>query len=203
MLDFLTIIMARPARKPIKLLAVIGVLSAFALIGCTSQPISRDLSVPLNSVERVDIERYLGRWYEIARLPNSFEKNCEGVTADYAQKADGSISVINSCNRVTIDGEITGKARTAKGRARIVDAQSQSKLEVSFFGPFWGDYWILDLDASYTLSLVGEPSGKYLWILSRTPTLPEDVLNDALMRLKAMGYYIEDLYFTVQPPVEN
>lgn len=203
MLDFLTMILARPNRKPIKALNIIGVLSTFALIGCASQPINRDLSVPLNSVERVDIERYLGRWYEIARLPNSFEKNCEGVTADYTQKDDGTISVINSCNRVTIDGVITGKARIAKGRARIVDTHSQSKLEVSFFGPFWGDYWILDLDETYTLSLVGEPSGKYLWILSRTPTLPKDVLNEALMRLKAMGYYTDNLYFTIQPPVEN
>lgn len=166
------------------------------LIGCSSQPVLRDSSIPLTTVNSVDIERYLGRWYEIARLPNQFEKNCEGVTADYSRRDDGLISVINSCRL----GSTDGKLKVAKGRARIVDTASNAKLEVSFFGPFWGDYWILELDDDYELALVGEPSGKYLWVLSRAPKLHPEVLAATLNRLKDFGYETDKLYYPKQPP---
>ena len=173
--------------------------TALLLSACASPPVNRDLSTPLTTVEKVDVDRYLGRWYEIARFPNSFEKECEGVTADYARRDDGMISVINTCRK----GATDGKKEVANGRARIVDPVTNSKLEVSFFGPFWGDYWIIGLAEDYSLSLVGEPSGRYLWILSRTPELSDEVRAQALADLKAKGYNTDALYFTRQPPVEN
>ena len=163
---------------------------------CANQPVNRDGSIPLSSVDNVDIDQYLGRWYEIARLPNSFEKNCEGVTADYSWRDDGLVRVINTC-RI---GSRAGEKKVANGRARIVDAQTKAKLEVSFFGPFWGDYWVIDLAKDYSLAVVGEPSGRFLWVLSRKP-----VLNDAEMArvsavLDRFGYKQDALYFTAQPP---
>lgn len=161
---------------------------------CGSAPVHRDLNVPLETVESVDIERYLGLWYEIARLPNRFERNCEGVTAEYSLRDDGLITVTNTCRKGSVDGE----ARTANGRARIVDAETNAKLEVSFFGPFWGDYWIIGLADDYSLALVGEPSGRYLWILARTPTIEQSVRDEALTALTAAGYDVTALYFTRQ-----
>jgi apolipoprotein D and lipocalin family protein len=173
--------------------------SAFAaLAGCASPPVNRTAG-PLETVSRVDLDRYQGRWYEIARLPNQFEKNCEGVTADYARRPDGLISVVNTCREGAPDGPV----RVARGRARIVDAATNAKLKVSFFGPFWGDYWILSLAEDYSLSLVGEPSGRYLWILARTPLIDEAVKIEALTTLATLGYDVSKLYFGQQPPVPD
>lgn len=177
---------------------VIAVLAVFLVAGCASPPVNRVSPAPLETVSGVDLDRYLGRWYEIARLENAFEKNCEGVTADYALRDDGLIEVLNTC-RV---GAPDGRARAARGRARIVDGSEGAKLEVSFFGPFWGDYWIIDLTEDYTRSIVGEPSGRYLWILSRTPTISDASRADAIARLDVMGYDTSALYFTRQPPAE-
>ena len=171
-------------------------LCLLGLAACEAPPVNRDASVPLTAVAEVDVERYLGRWYEIARLPNRFEENCEGVTADYARRDDGLIAVTNTCR----EGAPDGPAKAAKGRARIVDAASNAKLEVSFFGPFWGDYWIIDLAPDYSLAIVGEPEGRYLWILSRTPAIADDVRADAIATLKGFGYNTDALYFTRQPP---
>lgn len=173
-------------------------LSAIALAACDGPPVNRDASTPLSAVDYVDTERYLGRWYEIARFPNSFEDGCEGVTADYAMRDDGLISVVNTCRK----GAPDGPSKAAKGRARIVDAASNAKLEVSFFGPFWGDYWVIGLAEDYSLALIGEPSGRYLWILSRMPTISDDAREQALSDLQAMGYNTDALYWTKQPPVE-
>lgn len=170
-----------------------------ALAGCSSPPVNRDAAKPLPVAASVEIDRYLGRWYEIARLPNGFEKNCEAVTADYSLGEDGKINVLNACRKGAPDGE----RKTAKGRARIVDASTNAKLQVSFFGPFWGDYWILWLAEDYSLSLVGEPSGRYLWILSRTPTISDDVKAAALTRLQQFGYDTTALYFPAQPPAPD
>ena len=136
----------------------------------------------LSTVESVDIDRYLGRWYEIARFPNSFEEGCEGVTAEYELRNDGLISVVNTCRK----GATDGKAKVAKGRARVADETTNAKLEVSFFGPFWGDYWILYLAEDYSLSLVGEPSGRYLWILSRTPEISPEQRQAAIGTLECV-----------------
>lgn len=166
------------------------------LFGCAAAPVNRNAAAPLSTVDAVDLNRYQGLWYEIARLPNRFEKNCEGVTAVYGLRDDGLINVVNTCRKNVVDGEM----KRAEGRARIVDADTNAKLEVSFFGPFWGDYWILDLAEDYSLSIVGEPEGRYLWILSRTPTISDETRDNAIAKLDAMGYNTNALYFPAQPP---
>ena len=176
----------------------VPLLMLVALTACQTPPVNRDSSIPLTTVASVDTERYLGRWYEIARLPNQFEKNCEGVTADYALREDGLISVINTCRL----GALDGKKKVAKGRARIVDDETRAKLKVSFFGPFWGDYWVIGLAADYSLALVGEPAGRYLWVLSRTPTIDDATREAALSDLRALGYNTDALYFPAQPQAD-
>ncbi len=174
-------------------------IAALAAAGCAAAPVNRDASIPLTTVESVDLQRYQGLWYEIARLPNRFERNCEGVTAEYALRDDGLISVVNTCRENAADGPV----RTANGRARIVDESTNAKLEVSFFGPFWGDYWVIDLAEDYSLSLVGEPQGRLLWILSRTPTISDDVFSEAIAKLESFGYDTDALYFPQQPPIDT
>ncbi|WDI32275.1 lipocalin family protein [Hyphococcus flavus] len=173
---------------------ILSFIPMMLLAACGGPPVNRDASVPLETVDYVDTKRYLGKWYEIARFPNRFEKNCEGVTAEYARRDDGLISVTNTCRKGAPDGE----EKVANGRARIVDEEINAKLEVSFFGPFWGDYWVIGLAEDYSLALVGEPSGRYLWILSRTPMISDEVRDGALSDLKAMGYNTHALYWTEQ-----
>jgi len=169
------------------------------LAACAKPPVNRSSEVPLTTVDFVYLDRYTGRWYEIARFPNSFEEGCEGVTADYARRDDGLLSVVNTCRKGGVDGEVD----VASGRARVIDTETNAKLEVSFFGPFWGDYWIIGLADDYSLSLVGEPQGRYLWILSRTPEISEEVRADALEKLQSLGYNTSALYFTKQPPADQ
>jgi apolipoprotein D and lipocalin family protein len=155
--------------------------------------------VPLETVEQVDLDRYLGRWYEIASYPAWFQKNCTATTADYSMRDDGLIKVVNSCRKKSLDG----KLKQAKGRAKIVDSVSNAKLKVSFFGPFWGDYWIIDLDPEYGWVVVGEPKRKYLWILSRTPRMDEATFEAILSRMPDMGYDPDRLNITPQPEEEG
>lgn len=174
-------------------------LSFFVITACANQPVNRVSTTPLTAAPSIDVDQYLGRWYEIARLPNSFEKDCDGVTADYTWRDDGLIAVTNTCRK----GSPSGKIKVANGKARLVDKTTNSKLEVSFFGPFWGDYWILDIADDYSISLVGEPSGKYLWILAREPKLSDQEKADVLSKLTAFGYDVTALYFPAQPPVPD
>lgn len=141
----------------------------------------------------VEIERYLGRWYEIARYEQGFQRDCEGVTADYSLRPGGGISVLNRCRKP--DGRIT----EARGRARIADPVSNARLRVSFFGPFFGDYWILDRADDYRWAIVGEGSGRYLWILSREPTPGEAAVAGLIERARALGYDTSMLRRTRQP----
>lgn len=154
---------------------------------------------PLEVVEHVDLERYLGKWYEIASYPAWFAKNCTGVTAEYSRRENGQIRVVNRCRKGSLDGRL----KEAKGRAKVVDSQTRAKLKVSFFGPFWGDYWIIDLDPEYRWAVVGEPRRKYLWILSRTPTLEKHILDGILSRLIDKGYDTESLQWTPQKEMEE
>lgn len=154
----------------------------------------------VKTVPSVDLKRYSGKWYEIARFPNRFQKKCVGnVTADYAINDDGTIQVTNRCLKK--DGEYDN----AVGKAKIKDNNSNSKLEVRFAPEFlsfiplvWGDYWIIDLDADYQYSVVGDPSKKYLWILSRTPEMNEAVYQNILRRLETKGYKPNKLLKTPQ-----
>lgn len=172
-----------------------GIFLFLCIAACASPPVNRVSDRPLTTVEAVEIDQYLGIWYEIARFPNSFEKDCEGVTAEYAWRDDGLLSVVNSCRKNDLDGEL----KVATGRGKVVDQDTNAKLKVSFFGPFWGDYWIIDLAEDYSLALVSEPKGRYLWILSRTPTISDEVKSDALSKLQSFGYDTSALYFTKQP----
>jgi len=153
------------------------------LMGVSSMAQSAIAQVPLETVPKVDLSRYTGRWYEIARYPNRFERKCDrNVTATYTLRADGKISVVNTCT--TREGKLT----EARGWARVVDPKTGTKLKVTFFWPFFGDYWIIDLGPNYEYAVVGEPSRKYLWILSRTAKLDEKLYAEITSRLAAKGY---------------
>ncbi|MFM2302501.1 MAG: hypothetical protein RLZZ84_2237 [Pseudomonadota bacterium] len=170
-------------------------LAALALGGCAAvlsrHPVGNH-AVP-QPAKPVELARYLGRWYEIARYEQGFQKDCDGVTADYALRTDGMISVLNRCRKPD------GKLSQATGRAKIVDPATNAKLKVSFFGPFFGDYWVLDRADDYSWAIIGEPSGRYLWILSRAAS-PDAAEIDALIaRAHALGYDTTMLRRTRQP----
>jgi apolipoprotein D and lipocalin family protein len=145
----------------------------------------------------VELERYLGRWYEIGRYEQAFQKNCEAVTADYSLRNDGKIDVVNSCHKDTMAEKLT----TATGKAKVVEGGNGAKLKVSFFGPFYGDYWVLDHADDYSWSIVGEPSGRYLWLLHRNPQPGSEALADISRRASQMGYDMKLLRWTKQPPI--
>jgi len=148
----------------------------------------------LKTVGHVELDRYLGTWYEIARFPQSFQEGCVASTANYTLRSDGLIDVLNTCRQDTLDG----KERSAKGLARVVDAETNARLQVTFFLFFWGDYWIIDLADDYSWAVVGHPSRDYLWILCRTPQMDEGVYSGIIERLKAVGYETDRLYVTPQ-----
>jgi apolipoprotein D and lipocalin family protein len=150
---------------------------------------------PLRTVDYVDLRRYLGAWYEISRYPNYFERGCVATMASYSLMRTGEIRVVNRCRIGSLDGEEV----CVMGRARVATPVSNAKLAVSFFGPFWGAYWIIDLADDYTWAVVGHPSRRYLWVLSRSPTLPEDVYAGILERLEAQCYDTSQLLPTLQP----
>jgi len=152
-------------------------------------------SAALDTVEFVDLERYLGTWFEIASYPAWFQKNCTASTAEYSMRDDGAIQVINRCRK----GGLDGKPKTSKGKATVVDRETNAKLKVSFFWPFKGNYWIIDLDDDYRWVVVGEPKRKYLWILSRSAQMDEATYGAILSRLPEMGYDPAKLNLTAQP----
>ena len=149
---------------------------------------------PLETVPHVDLTRYAGTWYEIASYPQHFQKGCTGTTATYTLRPNGTVEVINRCARDSLDGRIT----VARGKARVVDRSTNAKLKVTFFWPFWGDYWIIDLGREYEYAVVGHPSRKYLWVLSRTPHMDDAVYAGILDRLRAQGYDTTRLVRTLQ-----
>jgi len=144
----------------------------------------RNTMKPLETVNYVDINRYIGEWYEIARYEHKFQKGCVGSKATYSLRDDGKISVLNQC----YEESDPGKMRSAKGKAWVVEKESNAKLKVSFFWPFSGDYWIIDLGENYEYGVVGHPGRKYLWILSRTPEMDESLYNEILTRLEKQAY---------------
>ena len=144
---------------------ILAVLSALSLAACVTAP-----PQGLQPVSPFDIQRYLGQWYEIARLDHSFEGGMGDVNATCQLAADGSVRVINRGDDVQRQAW-----KEAIGRAVFIGDSNTASLKVSFFGPFYGDYWVLDHGDDYQWSIVGEPSGRYLWILSRDPRPPEAV----------------------------
>jgi apolipoprotein D and lipocalin family protein len=152
-------------------------------------------AAPLATVPRVDLDRYLGRWHELARYENWFQRSCAGdVSADYSRNAEGGVAVINSCRRA--DGSLD----RSEGVARIVDPATNAKLEVTFLpswlrwtGIGWGNYWVIDLDPEYRYAVVGEPTREYLWVLSRSPSLDAATWARIEERVKASGYDLDKL----------
>ena len=137
----------------------------------------------LQTVSHVDLTRYVRRWYEIARYPTRFEKDCASdVTATYAALSSGMIEVLNECRRA--DGQV----KRSKGTASVVDKKTNAKLKVTFFWPFSGNYWIIDLPPDYSYAIIGEPNRKYLWILSRSSQLTESVYGQIVTRVRELGY---------------
>jgi len=151
------------------------------LNGCGTAPDGNP--APLATVAQVDIAKYMGKWYEIAKYPVPFENGCYGVTAEYSLKDDGTVRVFNTCR--TADG---ATANTIEGSATVDDPTTNAKLMVYFFGPFGAPYWILELGDNYEDAVVGDPSRSTLWILSRTPTLNDATYQGILARLPEKGY---------------
>jgi apolipoprotein D and lipocalin family protein len=150
---------------------------------------------PLETVSHVDLNRYMGKWYEIASFPQRFQKGCVASSAAYSLRKDGDVDVLNQCRNETLEG----KLRNAKGKAWVVDRKTNAKLKVRFFWPFSGDYWIIDLGTNYEYAVVGHPTRNYLWILSRTPQMDSAVYERILERLKEKQYDLSRLRKTLQP----
>jgi apolipoprotein D and lipocalin family protein len=166
------------------------------LAGCGPSTTEREGLPPLQVVERVDIPRYMGTWYEIASFPHRFQEGCTGTTASYTLRDDGGVDVVNRCFHQSLQGE----EKVAEGRARVVDTATNAKLEVSFFGPFWGDYWIIELGDEYEYAVVGHPGRDYLWILSRTPRMDDATFDALVARLREVHRYdVGRLQKTLQP----
>jgi apolipoprotein D and lipocalin family protein len=150
---------------------------------------------PLRTVDSVDLSRYSGTWYEIARYPNRFQRDCQSdTTADYRLRKDGKVQVVNSCRQKD------GKTKTARGTAKVADKTTNAKLRVTFFWPFYGDYWVIGLSPDYRYAIVGEPKRKYLWILSRTPEMDGRTYQEIVEQVRAAGYDPEKLIKTRQSP---
>lgn len=143
----------------------------------------------LSTVTNVELERYSGKWYEIARLPNRFEKGMECITATYTLKDNGKVEVLNQGYSV----KNKGKLNSAKGKAWVPDAKHQGRLKVSFFWPFSGDYYIIELGENYEYALVGAPSRKYLWILSRTKEIDDSLYLELLEKARTKGFDITSI----------
>jgi len=166
------------------------------LISCAS---SQNKDFPLlTTAEQVDLNKYIGLWYEVAKIPNSFQDQCAyGTTAEYRIDEDGDIVVINSCY------DEKGKIDVAEGLAKVVNKKSNAKLEVSFVSflgirPFWGDYWIIGLDENYQWAVIGTPNRKYGWILSRTSTLPDETIQKIYSILEEQHYNPDDFELSKQ-----
>ena len=168
------------------------VASVVTLAGCVAGPVGNPR--PPEPVRSVEVPAYLGHWYEFARYDSSFERGCEGVTADYALRPDGDIRVLNTCRK----GGPEGPKSVAKGRARRTGDPLGAKLKVSFFGPFYADYWVLDRADDYSWSIVGEPSGRFLWILTRTAVPAPEVQARLRNRVRELGYDPSLIHFTQQ-----
>lgn len=166
---------------------IVCLLSLLGLGGCASGPLTVDNS----TVKQLDLEKFMGRWYEIARYDHRFERGMSHVTATYSLLDNGRIKVVN-------EGVKDGKRKVARGKGKLPDASQPGKLKVSFFLWFYADYYVLDIAPDYSYVLVGSSSDKYLWIMSRTKTLPQPLLDSLLAKLRRRGYDTSKLIFVEQ-----
>jgi apolipoprotein D and lipocalin family protein len=181
--------------RPLPLHRCLAAALLIVLAGCSSTP--RDGRLPVQTVANVDLQRYQGRWYEIANFPMYFQRKCVGdTTANYALRDDGRVGVLNRCR--TDSGFIE-----ADGKASVVEGSANAKLRVTFFWPFHGDYWVIGLDPDYRWAVVGDPDRRYLWVLSRTPSLDKASLDVALAAARAQGYDLTPLRITPQSAADG
>lgn len=149
---------------------------------------------PLETVPSVDLQKYMGTWYEIASFPQKFQKGCHCTTATYEMTDKGFVRVINNCRKDAADG----KLKAATGKAFVVEGTGNAKLKVQFFWPFRGDYWIIDLADDYSYAVVGAPDRDYLWILARTPRMDESLYREIVARCVAKAFDVSRLAMTDQ-----
>jgi len=181
-------IMELAKQRPIRLLPLLGI--GMLAIGCTRVPAG------LQPVTGFDSQRYLGKWYEIARLDHSFERGLTNITAEYAARPDGSISVVNRGYDLR-----AGKWREARAVARFRGEPTVASLKVRFFWPFWGGYHVIALDEKdYRYAMVSGPSRSYLWILSREPSLAAPVMADLVNKAQQWGFAVEKLVHVEHRP---
>lgn len=168
-----------------------GLSAALLLLAFSFAAFGQDVrSAGLEPVKNFDLNKYVGKWFEIAAIPNKFQKACVGnVTATYTAKSSGDLEVVNDCV------EKSGKIKSAKGEGKLVDKTGAAKLKVrfapgflSFLNAVWGDYWVIDLGPEYDYAVIGEPKRRYLWILSRDPEMSDALYQQILRRVEAKGY---------------
>jgi apolipoprotein D and lipocalin family protein len=177
-------------RRLPKALSLVFLLAASPLFGgCAGS------QAPPAVVAGVDFNRYAGVWYEIARFPNPFERDCFAARAEYRMRTDGRLDVENSCRRYSFDGPL----RRIKGVAWAPDPAETARLKVRFFWPFSGDYWIVDLDDEYRTAVVSDRRRRYLWILNREPRLSQEKLAEIRSSLTERGFDLDRLIMTPQP----
>ncbi len=166
----------------------VSVLVVLGASGCSSEP-------PLEVAPTVDLSRFQGKWYEIARLPRDTEADCDGTTAFYTQASDGSLSFVNQCNL----GSATGPLYTVSMNVTVPNASVPAKLALDV-GGYSGDYWILEVGSNYDYAVVGHPSRLYWWVISRTPSLDASTMQGVLDRAQASSFDVSQIQYTPQPP---
>ena len=160
---------------------------------CTSSTLGKPIDK--TTVKELDLERYMGKWYEIARFPHSFEKNLVGVTATYSIRENGKIRVLNEGYKKNL----AGKLKQAEGKAKVPDENEPGKLKVAFFWNFYADYYVLELDEDYQYAMIGSKSDNYFWILSRSPQMDPATYERLLDNARKRGYNLEKLIKVPQP----
>lgn len=177
--------------KSLKLKTTFFITFFFLIVagGCQTK---KSGEMDTSTVKELNLQRYLGTWYEIARFDHRFERGLVGVTATYSMRDDGKIKVLNE----GYENSLNGKHNVAEGKAKLTD--EPGKLKVSFFWIFYGDYFVMELDENYNWALIGSSSDKYLWILSRTPKLEENVKNLILHHATKRGYDTSKLIWVEQ-----
>lgn len=178
--------------KTINVEKIALLLSALLLASCLGRPDG------VSPVEQLDTQRYLGTWYEVARLDHSFERGLSNVTADYSMREDGGLRVINR-GYSTEEGDW----QQAEGRAYTIEEDQPGHLKVSFFGPFFGSYVVFELDPDYQYAFVAGNTTNYLWLLARTPAISDELKTHFLQRAKSLGFPVDELIFVDQSLNQN
>ncbi len=156
--------------------------------------VKMSIAQTLQTVPFVDVEKYAGKWYEIASFPQRFQKNCTCTTAEYTLTDQDYLIVENKCNKDSIDGKVS----KIKGKAFIEKNSGNAKLKIQFFWPFKGKYWIIDLADDYSYAVVGHPNRKYLWILSRSKTMDKNIYNKIIKESSSKGFDVSKIKITQQ-----